>query len=155
MPVQLPIRDHDFLIVDIFRSLSGEHVKQAASALRCLQYEDAEAIFVEGTQNSSLIGILSGRVQITKETEEGRRVTLAMLRAGMTTGEMALIDGGRRSASAYAVGTTVVVELSQEALGRLSHGHPTVTILIQEALLRSLSMRLRRTSALFVDGAGS
>ncbi len=151
MPIELPMLGVDFSEVDVFRELRGEHLRGVGPALRCFRYSDGEVLFREGASEDALIGLVEGRVRVTKQNERGEAIELALLRSGMSVGEMALIDGAPRSATARAVGRVVVIRLSQAAFERLGVEQPVATVLIQRALLRSLSLRLRRTTARYTD----
>jgi CRP-like cAMP-binding protein len=65
---------------------------------------------------------------------------LATLHRADTFGELAVIDGGPRSASAEAVEPTTLLVLARSALLEVLHDHPAVT----DGLLRSLGVLARR-----------
>lgn len=62
-----------------------------------------EEIFAKGDPGQSLQGVLSGRVCIYTVSPENEEVFLNILEAGELFGEIALMDGGPRTASARAM----------------------------------------------------
>lgn len=69
--------------------------------LNCLNYQAGQVIFEEGEAASSAFMILAGSVKIVKRTA-GEDVLLTTLKANQAFGELALIDGSKRSATAIA-----------------------------------------------------
>ncbi|MBF0166967.1 MAG: cyclic nucleotide-binding domain-containing protein [Alphaproteobacteria bacterium] len=69
--------------------------------LNCLNYKKGQVIFEEGDAANSAFMILSGSVMIVKRTA-AEDVLLTTLKANQAFGELALIDGTKRSATAIA-----------------------------------------------------
>jgi len=69
------------------------------------QFEPGQVIIRENTPGDSAYIILSGRVEVTKRIE-GQPVVLVRLGPGSIFGEMSLLDGSPRSATATAMETT-------------------------------------------------
>jgi CRP-like cAMP-binding protein len=77
-------------------------------------FEAQKAIFFEGQSGDAAYLIESGEVAIVKNAPPGsasKHVPIARLKAGDVFGEMALIDGRNRSASAIAIGKVVVLAI--------------------------------------------
>ncbi|MCB1744608.1 MAG: Crp/Fnr family transcriptional regulator, partial [Gammaproteobacteria bacterium] len=70
--------------------------------------------------------ILSGRVQASLFTDNGRLVSLQDLNGGEMFGEVAAIDGGPRSTSVVADCETSVVRISARNFRDIIAGHPTL-----------------------------
>ena len=82
-----------------------------------LSFTNGEYIFREGESADYAYIVKSGTVQITKITSLGEDV-LAELEPSSLFGEMALIDGSPRSASARAKGDTILTEVTSAAFGQ-------------------------------------
>lgn len=78
------------------------------------KYEAGQAVFVEGEPGSEMFVVLSGQVQISKQGS-GEAGVIATLEAGEMFGEMALVAGGKRSASAFAKGDNAQVVCIDQA----------------------------------------
>jgi CRP-like cAMP-binding protein len=81
-----------------------------------------------------------GLVKVFVTSEGGDEMVFVTLRPPDTFGELALLDGLERSASAEAVEATTVVELDRNTFLDLLNSNPHMT----EALLRSMGHVLRR-----------
>lgn len=94
------------------------------------QDEPGDAMFV----------IMSGRIKVGIFGENGREVTLSILRPGDAFGEMSLFDGESRSANCIAMEPTALLVLSREDLLRHIASHPRTSL----NLLGEMARRLRR-----------
>ena len=72
-----------------------------------------EIIIREGTVADTFYIIRKGKVAITKKFEDGEEMVLAVQNDGEFFGEMALLDEGPRSASAVALESTVLLEITR------------------------------------------
>ncbi|HLH32592.1 MAG TPA: cyclic nucleotide-binding domain-containing protein, partial [Terriglobia bacterium] len=72
-------------------------------------------VFHQGDGGDCMYAIVSGRVQIYMEDSEGHRTILNVLGAGEFFGEMALLDGRARSASAITLESCELLQLERDA----------------------------------------
>ncbi len=79
------------------------------------KFRDGDTLFKEGEPSGSAYVIVKGCVELTKDSKHGA-VLLARLKVGELFGEMGIIDGSPRSATARVVGDTAIKEISPEAL---------------------------------------
>src|SRR5690242_9303916 len=70
-------------------------------------------IFRSGDPGDSMMAIAAGTVRISMPTVPGREVVLADLLAGEVFGEVALLDGGGRSADATALTNCHLLQLDR------------------------------------------
>lgn len=114
-----------------------------AAAARPVRYREGEVVFRRGEPGTDgMLLVLDGLVRLHVATPAGRELTLGLIGAGETVGEIALIDGGPRSADVTAL--TPVSGLL------LRHADAVAVIesdlAVARALLRTLAARLRRTT---------
>lgn len=103
------------------------------------KYEDGQAIFVEGEPGSEMFVVLSGRVEISKQGT-GLANVIATLEAGEMFGEMALVAGGKRSASALAKGeNTQVVRIDQARFVYLVSQQPAFALSVMRMMAHRLA----------------
>jgi CRP-like cAMP-binding protein len=101
-------------------------------------YEDGQVIFVEGELGHEMFVVISGTVDITKK-DDGDATPVASLGAGEMFGEMALVAGGKRSATAIARGhDTHVVRIDQARFVYLVSQQPAFAL----SVMRVLALRL-------------
>ena len=77
---------------------------------------------------------------------DGRKRRLATISPGLAFGEMAIIDGGRRSADLRADRPVRCYSLSTERLQEIGLAQPRILTTILGNLARSLSARLRQAN---------
>jgi CRP-like cAMP-binding protein len=116
-------------------------IEQKKSGLKVLQ--SGQVLFHEGEVATSMYIIQKGQIRLFRPKGKGF-IELAVLRAGEVLGEMSFFDPNskKRSASAAAIATAEVIEISFEALGK------TITTLNPwfKTLINTLADRLRRAN---------
>ena len=100
-----------------------------------------EEILRQGDEGTSLIVILDGVVRVSMVTPNGREIILDYVEAGGVLGEIAVLDGEPRTASAIAMWPGKLLRLSRSAFEGFIERHPKVAI----RLLREMARRLRET----------
>lgn len=107
-------------------------------------YRAGETIFNEGDSGKVAYLILSGAVRIWTHDAEARRVTLTLLGPNDFFGELAVLDGGPRSASASAEEDTILGGLKKEQMEHFLLTHPQAAL----HMIKQLGERLRQTNKL-------
>ncbi|HWH13320.1 MAG TPA: aminotransferase class V-fold PLP-dependent enzyme [Miltoncostaeaceae bacterium] len=105
--------------------------------------EAGEAVFAAGAAGDALYVVAAGTIEVSV-TREARRTRLAVLGPGKVFGEIALVDGGPRSATCAAVGEAVVLRLGADTFAALARAHSPVALRILEALVVNLDAAERR-----------
>ncbi len=114
--------------------------------LKAKSLKDGEIVFEEGTTGDSLYFIASGHVRISKKMAKNVSKDLAILGAGDSFGEMAVIEPQPRSARASASGEASLFELGRDDLNRWLKSNPELAMSFFAHLVQVQSGRLRRTS---------
>lgn len=131
----------------LLRHLADADIARLAQLATTRSYKTNEVVFLKGDPGTSMMAVLSGRVRICSYSPDGREVVLNVINPGEVFGEIALIDGGERTADAFAMEPTQLLVLSRrEFLPFLEHS-PQVCI----RLLEVMCHRLRATSAQVED----
>ncbi|CAM3819407.1 Crp/Fnr family transcriptional regulator [Occultella aeris] len=131
----------------LFAELSDESYLAVRERMEALTFRRGEEIFHEGSAGDRLYVIGSGKVKLGHMAPDGREHLLAILGPGEILGEVSLYDPGPRTATATALATTEMVELSHQGLLQILDARPEVS----QHLLRSLALRLRRTNDKVAD----
>jgi len=138
----------------LFSHLPYSELESVARHFGILQVEEDETIFKEGDIGNFMCIVYTGRVAIIKSDQNGREVIMATEGAGHTLGEMAVLDGERRSASCVAETDCILVTLSREAMDEMLEYQPRTGAKILRAIAVSLSRRMRMTAGKLVDYEG-
>jgi CRP/FNR family cyclic AMP-dependent transcriptional regulator len=124
----------------LFSGLGDSSLKALARNLRVRRFKRGEVVFHQGDPGDALFIVASGVVKVVVPSEDGGEAILATLRRGDFLGELALIDGASRSASAIALEPTEMLALPREQFRVLVAGEPA----IRDALLVALAGEIRR-----------
>ena len=108
--------------------------------LRHRHFRRNEVIFHQGDPGDALHVITAGSVKIVLPSPEGEEAIIATLRAGDFFGELSLLDGEPRSATAVAVEPTETLSLPRNVFRELLDAHPE----LRDALFAALTHLLRR-----------
>ncbi|MGQ0569168.1 MAG: Crp/Fnr family transcriptional regulator [Armatimonadota bacterium] len=123
----------------LFNQLSDEILAGLAAHLRRRAFRRDTIIFHKDQAGDALYIVESGRLRIFLPAEGGEEFTIDVLGPGDVFGEMALLDGLPRSASAVTLEDSVLHTLSREEFQRYLAASPQLA----SALLSFLSGRIR------------
>ena len=125
---------------ELFAGLDDEAMAQVEARARLRRYRRGETIFLEGDAGDGLFAVVSGLVKVFVTSPRGEELVLATVRPGEMFGELALIDGGGRSACAEAVEASELVSLDRASFVELLRQRPELV----DRLLRTLGSLVRR-----------
>jgi CRP/FNR family transcriptional regulator/CRP/FNR family cyclic AMP-dependent transcriptional regulator len=131
---------HEFLkTIPLFAGLSDDQLIRLRENLIRRQFRQGQAIFQQGDQGQMLYLIESGQVRIFLQDEEGQETSVIVYGPGEIFGELAVIDGLPRSASAVAMENTVVYTLTRDSFRESMRAMPQLAL----NFLNALSVRVR------------
>jgi len=130
--------------VPLFASLDDQAAIELRNLLTVKNVLSSTHLFHKGETGDAMYLIESGRVRIHFEDQDGKEVILADLAQGDFFGEMALIDGRKRSADASVMDNARLAVLSRQSFLSFVRSNPDVAI----EMLGALTERLRRTDEL-------
>jgi CRP/FNR family transcriptional regulator, cyclic AMP receptor protein len=133
----------------LFRGLSPHIIQQIASLSVRRPYSVGAIIFSQGDPGDALYGVVTGKVRISASAPDGKEMFLNIMEPGDTFGEIALLDGNPRTATASATAPSELLVIMRD---------PFLSLLQREQslsthLLRLLCQRIRWTSGLAEDSA--
>jgi len=102
-------------------------------------FKKDSVVLFEKEVGSALFVIISGRVKISRVSDDGKEVILSILSDSDFFGEMAIIDGQSRSANVTAMDDTEILIVQRNEFLKLLHDYPEISI----SLLQELTKRLR------------
>src|SRR5438034_11041707 len=130
--------------VPLFESLDNEAAGELCHSVEGLDSKTGTCLFRAGDEGDAMYVIERGKVRICVRTTQGHELTLTELGRGDFFGEMALLDGQRRSADAVVAEDARLAVLSREHFLSFVRSSPNVAL----ELLAALANRLRHTDEL-------
>jgi CRP-like cAMP-binding protein len=119
--------------VPLFASLSKRELKELASTMHEYSFPAGKELMTEGEEGIGFFLIAEGEAVVTLRGDEKRP-----LKAGDWFGEMALIDGGTRTASVKAVTDLRCFSLTSWEFRPLVHEHPAIAWAVMETLVKRI-----------------
>jgi uncharacterized membrane protein len=127
--------------VPLFASLDDEAARELRDLLKVRDVPAGTSLFRLGDSGDAMYLIESGRVRISVKDRDGDEVVLAELAGGDFFGEMAILDGQKRSADAAVIEEARLAILSREDFLSFVRRKPDVAL----EMLSAITNRLRRT----------
>jgi CRP/FNR family cyclic AMP-dependent transcriptional regulator len=119
----------ELLLTSLFSGAVSRHLKAG------------EVLFFAGEPGDGCYQLKQGLLKVVVTSAQGEERILAMLAPGAIVGELAMLDGGPRSATVLAVRDCELSFISRAAFERRTIRHPE----IYQHLIKILATRLRET----------
>lgn len=142
--LQLGTQARALSAVPLFQSLEEKEIEKLAQLLEEVSYRGGETVFHQNDAGDAMYIVRDGAVRIWTRDQDVHEVTLAVLDPGQFFGELAVLDGSPRSATATSSQDTVVYRLSQKDFHAFMLAHPSVAL----TMIREIGARLRQTNQL-------
>jgi len=110
-------------LLQMFGSVTAEDLREVLATAEIKEIRAGQTIIDEGQEGYDIFVIRQGSMVVEKSIG-GKPVFLSYLPAGSYVGEMALIDGGRRTATVRAAIKSEVIKLDGDAFRRLLLRNP-------------------------------
>lgn len=124
-----------------FKELNQGFILEFAEKMDLVTLGKDEVLFSQGDRAKSMYIVIEGRLQVTIETREGKKSIVQELGEGASAGIIALLAGGRRNATVFALRETTLAELDRKDFCRLVSNYPAM----KQNLLETVFLRLRRS----------
>ncbi|MDQ3957501.1 MAG: Crp/Fnr family transcriptional regulator [Actinomycetota bacterium] len=125
---------------ELFGGLSPDALEKVAAKGMQRTYRKGQILFYAADPGESLYVILEGRVKAFVTSEEGAELNLGIFESPTILGEVALVDGGPRSASAEVVSPAKLLVFTRATFFSMLGEYPSLV----EAYLRMLGKMVRR-----------
>jgi CRP-like cAMP-binding protein len=124
------------------KRLASSDLRELIEAGTTLRLLEGSVLFDAGDRSDAAFLVVAGRVRIERLLESGQRVALGRLGRGHVVGDMGLISGEVRSASAVVEEEALALRLDAAAYTRLrDDAHPAALWLLGE-IQRRMSERI-------------
>lgn len=125
--------------VPLFADMTAQELQRIAATVRKQSYPAGVPLVWQGTPGAGFFILTDGKVRVVQQREDGDIRELAVLGAGDTLGEMALLDEQPRSGTALTLEPTSALVLPVWDFRAVLHENPSIIL----KLLAELSVRLR------------
>jgi CRP/FNR family cyclic AMP-dependent transcriptional regulator len=135
--------------VPLFSDLGDEELERFSHVAVPRSFPAGTRVFHEGDDSDACYIVRVGSFRVTREHSDGRAITLATLGPGEIFGELAMLDGDQRSASAEALTDGDLLALPANDVRSLLARHPEIALKLVAGLVRRLraaNVRLSRQS---------
>jgi CRP-like cAMP-binding protein len=133
----------------LLREADPKTLDQLVAASVVVSYGNRQRIFDKGDDGDRLLGVLAGQVRIYVMSSEGRELIMNVIMPGELFGEISLIDGKPRSASAVAIGPTDLLHIRRHDFMALLRNNAELCL----KFMLILCERVRWTSGLLEDAS--
>lgn len=127
--------------IPLFSELNDRDLEKIIQVASRQKYHKDNLILLEEEVGSTMFIILSGRVKISRISDDGREVILSILSDGDFFGEMSLLDGHTRSANVTAIEESELLVIRREEFLQMLRDFPQIAI----NLLKELAQRIRKS----------
>lgn len=130
---------------------SFAQVKRLAACMDVHKVSPQTVLFYEGDKSTYMVLIVKGQVHVVKFDSQRTPKRIATLGPGKTIGEMSIIDGEPRSASAVSASDATLLVMTTENFHRLMDEWPRVAVILIQKIAKLMSQYLRQTSGRLID----
>jgi cAMP-dependent protein kinase regulator len=123
----------------LFSSMTFEERREVMKRFRLRQVPEGTMLFKGGDPPTSFFMVRNGGVEIFTQDEDGKKVRLALLQSGDIFGEIGLLFGRPRMASAKTIRPTKLLEITQEDFKACLLQIPNLQRKLKEVSLKRLS----------------
>jgi CRP-like cAMP-binding protein len=139
--VMPPIQDH-LRTIPLFGGMTDRALDAIAPLASEVDFPDGAALTVEGDRGDELYLVLEGTVEVVRGG-----TLVRTLGTGDVIGEISLVDGRPRTATATARGPVHALVIGREAFGELMERYPAVRL----GVMVALADRVRSDERTLVD----
>jgi len=131
----------------LFADATPQELSMLAARAKTVKLPARGLLFSRGDPGTQLYILSSGLIRIGVVSPEGREVTYGLIRPGEVFGEIAVLDGGPRSADATAMEPSELVSIERRDLMAFLEMRPVHSV----RLLTIVCQRVRAADALIED----
>lgn len=148
------LKAEDFLAIKgstMLHGFSTEELGKLAAFCEMREMGEGTTVFIENMPGESLFLVKQGTIRISKMFAEGDEKTLVVLGPEDIFGEMAVIDGLPRSATARVAENAELISLKKKDLERLCRENPALALKLVSNIVKVFSKRVREANEEYRD----
>lgn len=133
------------------QELEYREVFNLAGYFQAYTIQKNQTLFLEGSIESYMVIVVKGQISIVKDTSESSMQVINTMRSGKVFGELSLLDGYPRSATARAQSNSIIYVLTMEEYLKMQKENPRIALFLVLKMARITSQRLRQTTGQWVE----
>jgi CRP/FNR family transcriptional regulator, cyclic AMP receptor protein len=133
----------------LFRGLPAVTIRQLSALSIRRSYGSGAIVFSQADPGDALYGVVTGKIRISASSPDGREMFLNIMEPGDTFGEIALLDGRHRTATACATVPSELIIITRDHFLELLKAEPELV----SHVVQLLCERIRWTSNLAEESA--
>ncbi|HEV8604372.1 MAG TPA: cyclic nucleotide-binding domain-containing protein [Tepidisphaeraceae bacterium] len=114
--------------IPLFSGLLETNRAELSSLLQSREYAPHQPIFWVGEKGEEMFIVQLGKVVLSYPDESGHEITVAALGPGAFFGELSLLDGGSRTATARTAAQTTLLVLDRKGFYKFLESHPAASV---------------------------
>lgn len=127
----------------LFKGMAVREIEYLGDLFAARQVPEGKTVFIENMPGEALYLIRRGTVRISRMLAEGDEQILIVLGTGDVFGELAVLDGGERSATARIAEDALLYGLHRKDFNRLTTENPRLGMQLTLNIVRIFSARMR------------
>jgi len=120
--------------IEIFQDLSLDELKNVESFFQHKYYYKRQQIFSSDDNSDRIYFVHTGRVKLTKISQDGREITIGIINPNEVFGEMALVDSAARNSFAIAMEDSLLTSISKADFKRIILQRPIVGLRLAKVI---------------------
>lgn len=137
-----------------FADFTPEQMQIVALYWKVIKLSEGKELFKEGDAPDYMYYILKGKLDVIKECEENgkkQQVKVTELSQDTLLGELAIIDGAKRSATVVATADTAMLGIHKKHFDLLVKSRPEIGVVLIRKVAKLISERLKNTTDLYAS----
>jgi CRP/FNR family transcriptional regulator, cyclic AMP receptor protein len=131
----------------LFCDLSHAELTELATQTELRSLRAKQMVVVQGSVGDEMFAVLHGRLKVVRSSDEGKEATICILEAGEMFGEIAMLDGGLRTATVETLEPCELLVLRRDSVMQHLEQHPKV----MHQMISALCQRLRNVDDFLQD----
>ena len=125
--------------IPLFSGFNDKTLEEFSMLLVKKEFSRNQFLISQGDLSRSIFFIVSGRVKVFSNDDEGKQTIFAFLNDGDYCGELSLLDAEPRSASVISLGNTITLQLTYKQFDTFLQKHPNICY----PMFKALTARIR------------
>jgi CRP-like cAMP-binding protein len=135
----------------LFEDIPEEMLEQLGSGIVDISLKKGSPLFSEGEEAKGVYMVLSGKVEVSKKTEDGWKQRIAVFSTGQFFGELSIMEKRAHEAEAHAEEDCKLMLLPKEFFEKMETENVGLALHITKKIAIEMSKNLRKMNQRFLN----